>query len=83
MKQCTILEMIDGLGKTNKLLISGLAAAGVLTGLLVWAKVYLPEEGESFIFILEKKMGSCWTCGEFIHFSSQVWSSPEVKKSRA
>ena len=74
--------MIDSLGKTNKLLISGLAAAGILTGLLVWAKVYWSEEKLiSHFLILEKKMGSGWTCGEFIHFSSQVRGSPEVNES--
>ena len=76
--------MIEGLGKTNNVLISGLAVAGALTGLIIWAKVYLGlEEIFNFFLILEEKMGSCWTCGKFIHFSSQVWSSPEVKKSRA
>lgn len=41
---CDKAEMIDGLGKTNKLLIAGVAAAGALAGLLVWAKVSFLED---------------------------------------
>ena len=36
-------EMIDGFGKSNKLLIAGVAAAGALAGLLVWSKVSFAE----------------------------------------
>ena len=67
---------MDFIKENSKYIVPCALAGGLVIGLSIWAKGRITSEmiNKYLTYIVEEEMGAGGSCGQFVHFSSQVWS---------